>query len=265
MTQTASVPLTVGYMAPKAGPYLIKTGWDIPSPQFVHDNVALMEQTAHGGRPDRHAGRRARRCAQSDTPISAAGSRPNSRPWTRRHFSKLTHNFVMVYANTRRQLLLRLLGANTELRGPGHRGAAGGVHRDRLRQRVVLRAGLERPDGRDPGREPAAVAVARPADHGRDAGAVAKHPAPRVVRPVGERAANRDRAQPADLQRCVLGERADGSGSSSAWSSPVSGRPRAGDRRRRDLQRPERPADFAKIHAGRSRACRPRRARRRRP
>jgi hypothetical protein len=93
---TVTVTLTAVANPSQTGPFLIKHGWDIPTPQFVHDHVTSMEQMPFDGvvisMPDySHQ-------VQTQTPITVAQFQAELAPVAATHFTTLTHNFVIVYA-----------------------------------------------------------------------------------------------------------------------------------------------------------------------
>jgi hypothetical protein len=80
--------------AATAGPYLIKHGWDIPRPQYVHDNVASMEQLGFDGVviaiPSSMQ-------VFSQTPLSYEQLASELAPLASTKFTTMTHNFVIIY------------------------------------------------------------------------------------------------------------------------------------------------------------------------
>jgi len=98
VAHTAAVNLTVAATPParSTGPFLIKHGWDVPSPSFVHDHVASMEKMPFDGVVI--AMPTLSHQVQRQVPVTYDQFRAELAPVAATHFTSLTHNFLIVYA-----------------------------------------------------------------------------------------------------------------------------------------------------------------------
>jgi hypothetical protein len=78
-------------------PKLIKHGWDIPTPQFVHDHVAEMEKLPFDGLTITIPGLGDK--VQRQTPVTYAQFAAALAPLRTTRFARLTNNFAMAYAS----------------------------------------------------------------------------------------------------------------------------------------------------------------------
>ena len=98
-TVTAPTPTPTVTVTPPAaeGPLLIKHGWDVPQPGYVKANVAKMELLPYDGltvaMPNGLSSK-----VQSQTPVTYEQFRTALAPMASTTFTKLKHNFVMVYS-----------------------------------------------------------------------------------------------------------------------------------------------------------------------
>ena len=85
-----------GPAAKPDGPFLIKHGWDAPSPRFVHDHVEEMERLPFDGTII-SLGALSKR-VQRQQPMDVGETTSALAPLRTTRFTRLRHNFALVYA-----------------------------------------------------------------------------------------------------------------------------------------------------------------------